>query len=55
VKVLTGIFDPPPTGLTVPVGYLAALTAGVVAATAAVLAVGPHLAGRAGPSQLRDL
>ena len=55
VKVLTGIFDPPPTGLTVPVGYLAALTAGVVAATAAVLAVGAHLAGRAGPSQLRDL
>jgi putative ABC transport system permease protein len=55
VKVLTGIFDPPPTGLTVPAGYLSALAVSVIAASAAVLAVHGRLAGRAGPSQLRDL
>jgi putative ABC transport system permease protein len=32
VKVLTGVFDPPPTGLTVPWGYLAVLVACTVAA-----------------------
>ncbi len=55
VKVLTGIFDPAPTGLTVPLGYLAVLVASVVAATAIVLVVLGRIAGRAGPSALRDL
>jgi putative ABC transport system permease protein len=55
VKVLTGIFDPAPTGLTVPIGYLGLLVASVLAATAAVLVVFGRLASRAGPSQLRDL
>jgi len=55
VKVLTGIFDPAPTGLTVPAGYLAALAASVIAASAGVLVVYGRLASRAGPSQLRDL
>lgn len=55
VKVLTGIFDPAPTGLTVPVGYLGALVALVVAVSAAVLRVYGRLAARAGPTQLRDL
>lgn len=32
VKVLTGVFDPPPAGLTAPWGYLAALVAATVAA-----------------------
>jgi putative ABC transport system permease protein len=55
VKVLTGIFDPAPTGLTVPTGYLAVLLLSVAAATAAVLIVFGRLAARSGPSQLRDL
>jgi putative ABC transport system permease protein len=52
VHVLTGIFDPAPTSLTLPVGYLAG---NVVAATGTVLVVVGRLASRAGPSQLRDL
>ncbi len=55
VKVLTGIFDPAPTGLTVPIGYLGALVISVIAASSAVLVVFGRLASRAGPSQLRDL
>ncbi len=55
VKVLTGIFDPAPTGLTVPIGYLSALVISVIAASAVVLVVFGRLASRAGPSQLRDL
>ena len=35
VKVLTGVFDPPPDALAVPWGYLAALAAVGVAAVAA--------------------
>ena len=55
VKILTGIFDPAPTGLTIPAGYLAALLTSVVAVSSAVLVVFGRLASRAGPSQLRDL
>ncbi|MGB9378166.1 MAG: FtsX-like permease family protein [Mycobacteriales bacterium] len=55
VKVLTGIFDPAPTGLTVPVGYLGLLSATVVATTAFVLVVLGRVASHAGPSELRDL
>ncbi|MEU5256328.1 FtsX-like permease family protein [Streptomyces longwoodensis] len=55
VKVLTGVFDPPPANLSVPGGYLA-LTAG--AAVAAVLAAalnGIRSAGRPAVEELRDL
>jgi len=55
VKVLTGIFDPAPTGLTIPRTYLAVLVVSVLGASAAVLIVFGRLAGRAGPAQLRDL
>ncbi|MFF8950668.1 FtsX-like permease family protein [Streptomyces sp. NPDC014940] len=55
VKVLTGVFDPPPASLAVPGGYLA-LTAG--AAVVAVLAAalnGIRSAGRPAVEELRDL
>ncbi|WP_427925039.1 ABC transporter permease [Streptomyces sp. cg40] len=55
VKVLTGVFDPPPASLSVPSGYLV-LTAG--AAMAAVLAAalnGIRSAGRPAVEELRDL
>jgi putative ABC transport system permease protein len=55
VKVLTGVFDPPPASLSVPSGYLL-LTAG--AAVAAVLAAalnGIRSAGRPAVEELRDL
>jgi putative ABC transport system permease protein len=55
VKVLTGVFDPPPASLSVPSGYLI-LTAG--AAVAAVLAAalnGIRSAGRPAVEELRDL
>ncbi|MFF4488833.1 FtsX-like permease family protein [Streptomyces sp. NPDC001544] len=55
VKVLTGVFDPPPASLSVPGGYLA-LTAG--AAVVAVLAAalnGIRSAGRPAVEELRDL
>ncbi|WP_394346793.1 FtsX-like permease family protein [Streptomyces dangxiongensis] len=55
VKVLTGVFVPPPASLSVPGGYLA-LTAG--AAVVAVLAAalnGIRSAGRPAVEELRDL
>ncbi|WP_318215052.1 FtsX-like permease family protein [Streptomyces sp. SCL15-6] len=55
VKVLTGVFDPPPASLSMPGGYLA-LTAG--AAVVAVLAAalnGIRSAGRPAVEELRDL
>ncbi|GAB7102094.1 hypothetical protein JCM4814A_04080 [Streptomyces phaeofaciens JCM 4814] len=55
VKVLTGVFDPPPASLSVPGGYLA-LTAG--AAVVAVLAAalnGIRSAGGPAVEELRDL
>jgi putative ABC transport system permease protein len=55
VKVLNGIFDPPPTGLSVPVTYLVALGIALVAVSSAVLIVFGRLASRAGLTQLRDL
>ncbi len=55
VKVLNGIFDPPPAAATVPWGYLAGLLALVVGVTVAVVAGVGRLVARAGPSELRDL
>ncbi|MCW2616565.1 MAG: hypothetical protein JWN08_3559, partial [Frankiales bacterium] len=55
VKVLTGIFDPPPTGATLPVGYLLALLASVSAATELVVLALRRQGSRGGISQLREL
>ncbi|MCW2547396.1 MAG: putative ABC-type transport system involved in lysophospholipase biosynthesis, permease component, partial [Mycobacterium sp.] len=55
VKVLNGIFDPPPTGLSVPVSYLVALGLALVTVSSAVLTIFGRLASRAGLTQLRDL
>jgi putative ABC transport system permease protein len=55
VKVLTGIFDPPPSSAALPLGYLAALASAVVVALVAVVAAVGRLASRAGPAELRDL
>ncbi|MCU1607729.1 MAG: putative rane protein, partial [Modestobacter sp.] len=55
VKVLTGIFDPPPSSAALPLGYLAALAGAVVVASVVVVAAVGRLASRAGPAELRDL
>lgn len=55
VKVLTGIFDPPPTAAAVPVGYLVLLLGCVVAATGAVVLAVNRLGTRAGLAELREL
>jgi putative ABC transport system permease protein len=55
VKVLTGVFDPPPAALSVPGGYL---TLGALAAVAAVFAAavnGVRRAGRPAVEELREL
>jgi putative ABC transport system permease protein len=55
VKVLTGIFDPPPAAASVPWPFLATLLSAVGGVTAAVVALFGRLAARAGPAELRDL
>jgi putative ABC transport system permease protein len=55
VKVLNGIFDPPPAAASVPWGYLATLLALVSGVTVVVVAGVGRLVARAGPSALRDL
>ena len=55
IKVLTGIFDPPPAVATIPWNYLGGLLALVVGVTVAVVAGVGRLVARAGPSELRDL
>jgi putative ABC transport system permease protein len=55
VKVLNGIFDPPPAVATVPWGYLGTLLTLVCGVTALVVAGVGRLVARAGPSALRDL
>jgi putative ABC transport system permease protein len=55
VKVLTGIFDPPPASPAVPWTYLVTLVALVGAVTVVVVAGVGRLVARAGPSELRDL
>jgi putative ABC transport system permease protein len=55
VKVLTGVFDPPPTALTVPWGYLT-LTIGLVAGALVLVTVGAvRVARRPAISVLRRL
>ena len=55
VKVLTGIFDPPPASATIPWTYLTVVLVLVGAVTVAVVAGVGRLVARAGPSELRDL
>jgi putative ABC transport system permease protein len=55
VKVLTGIFDPPPSTASIPWGYLMLLLGLVAGVTVVVVAGVGRWAGRAGPGELRDL
>jgi putative ABC transport system permease protein len=55
VKVLTGVFDPPPDALAVPWGYLGALVALTVAAAAAAGSATLRLLRRPAIEELRDL
>jgi putative ABC transport system permease protein len=55
VKVLNGIFDPPPASPSIPWSYLTALVVLIGAVTASIVAGVGRLAARAGPSELRDL
>jgi putative ABC transport system permease protein len=55
VKVLNGIFDPPPDHLIIPLRYVFTLVVTVVLIAVAVVAGVGRLAARAGSSQLRDL
>jgi putative ABC transport system permease protein len=55
VKILTGIFDPPPARATVPWPYLTWVVGMVVAVTVVVVSVVGRRVARAGPSDLRDL
>jgi putative ABC transport system permease protein len=55
VKVLTGVFDPPPDALAVPWGYLLALVALTVAAVAAAGALTLRALRRPAIAELRDL
>src|SRR5947209_7979919 len=55
VKVMTGIFDPPPDHPAVPWGYLTVLLCLVAVTAVVVVAVVGRWAGRAGPRELRDL
>lgn len=55
VTVLTGVFDPPPTSLTVPWTYLAAVGSTLVVVVVVVAATTSHLAHRAPLTALREL
>lgn len=55
VKVLTGIFDPPPDWLVVPLPIVIGLAMAAAVTGIIALAVVGRLAARASPSQLRDL
>ncbi|MDX6234505.1 MAG: putative transport system permease protein, partial [Nocardioidaceae bacterium] len=55
VKVMTGIFDPPPDHPTVPWSYLLLLGLAVATTAVGVVTVVGRWAGRAGPRELRDL
>ncbi|MFI1508046.1 FtsX-like permease family protein [Streptomyces sp. NPDC020597] len=55
VKVLTGVFDPPPAGLSVPGAYLALTGAAAVAAIVAAALNGIRRTRRPAVEELRDL
>jgi putative ABC transport system permease protein len=54
VKVLSGVFDPPPTALAVPWGYLVTVAVSALAAVAAASAVAARLSAIATVADLRD-
>lgn len=55
INVLTGVFDPPPSTISVPYGYLVAVVAGSAAVILAVAAAASRLAGRNPLPALRRL
>jgi putative ABC transport system permease protein len=55
VKVMTGIFDPPPDHPSIPWSYFGLLLACVVVTALTVVSAVGRWAGRAGPRELRDL
>src|SRR5439155_18397724 len=55
VKVLTGVFDPPPDTVAVPGGYLAGLLALTVASVVVASATMLHSLRRPAVEELRDL
>ena len=55
VKVLTGVFDPPPASIPVPWGYLTVLAALVLGLITLVVVVVVRRFARPNPSRLREL
>ena len=55
VKVLTGVFDPPPTSVAVPTAYLSVTVATVLLALAAAAAFSARTSTRPAVEELRDL
>jgi putative ABC transport system permease protein len=55
VKVLTGVFDPPPDSLAVPWGYLLLVAGTALAAVAAATTLTLRALGRPSIETLRDL
>ncbi|MEO5744816.1 MAG: FtsX-like permease family protein, partial [Terracoccus sp.] len=55
VKVLTGVFDPPPSSLAVPVAYLVATGVAVTAALGVAATVGARASTRPAVEELREL
>jgi putative ABC transport system permease protein len=55
VKILTGVFDPPPGSLSVPWGYLTAVLAAIVGAVAIAGSSALRSVRRPQPQVLRDL
>jgi putative ABC transport system permease protein len=55
IKVLTGVFDPPPSAIAVPWGYLGIVVAVIVLALAAVTATATSIATRPAIGALREL
>ena len=54
VKVLSGVFDPPPAALAIPWGYLTIIAAAALAAVAAASAVASRLTSSVTVADLRD-
>ena len=55
VKVLTGVFDPPPSVIAVPWGYLTITVLAVVAALGMAAVVSARASTRPAVEELRDL
>ncbi|GAA3634310.1 ABC transporter permease [Microlunatus ginsengisoli] len=55
IKVLTGVFDPPPSAAAVPIGYLAATLSAVLAGLTVAALVGARASLRPAVEELRDL